>query len=81
MKELKLITQILIITFVILFSLSFLAMIIVCIAMMASYWGKTMGNETSGFFNAALLLTFFIGIITFILWTILLKQRKKNDTK
>lgn len=78
MKELKLITQILIITFVILFSLSFLAMIILCIAMMASYWGKTMGNEASGFFNAALLLTFFIGIITFILWTILLKQRKKT---
>lgn len=81
MKQLKLITRILIITFVILFSLSFLAMIIVCIAMMASYWGNTMGNEASGFFNAALLLTLFIGVITFILWTIFLNQRKKNDTK
>lgn len=81
MKELKLITRILVITLVILFSLSFLAMIIVCIAMMTSYWGKTMGNEDSGFFNAALLLTFFIGIITFTLWTIFLKQKKKSDTK
>lgn len=55
MKQLKLITRILVIILVILFSLSFLAMIVVCIAMMAPYWGKTMGNEASGFFNAALL--------------------------
>lgn len=82
MKKIKLITRILIITLVILFSLSFLAMIIVCIAMMIPYWGKTMGNEASGFFNAALLLTFFLGIITFILWSIFLRQRnQKNETK
>jgi len=56
-------------------------MIIVCIAMMASYWGQAMGNEASGFFNAALLLTFFIGVITYILWMIFLKQRKQRKQK
>lgn len=80
MKQLKLIARILIITLVILFSLSFLVMIIVCIAMMIPYWGKTMGNEASVFFNATLLLTFFLGIITFILWSIFLKQRDKKET-
>jgi len=78
MKQLKLITRILVIILVILFSLSFLAMIVVCIAMMAPYWGKTMGNEASGFFNVALLLTFLLGIITFILWMIFLRQRDKR---
>lgn len=82
MKQLKQLTRMLLITLIILSSLSFLAMIIVCIAMMAPYWGKTMGNEASGFFNAALLLTFFLGIITFILWAIFLRQRnQKNETK
>ncbi|KYH06714.1 hypothetical protein EGI15_23015 [Chryseobacterium cucumeris] len=82
MKQLKLMTRILLTTLVILFSLSFLAMIIVCISMMAPYWGETMGNEASGFFNAVLLLTFFLGIITFILWAIFLRQRnQKNETK
>ncbi|PZU04784.1 MAG: hypothetical protein DI622_19775 [Chryseobacterium sp.] len=82
MKQLKLITRILLIILVILSSLSFLAMISVCIAMMVPYWGRTMGNEASGFFNVALMFTFFIGIVTFILWSIFLKQRKqKNDTK
>lgn len=81
MKELKLIIRILIIVLLVLFSLSFLAMVVVCIAMMASYWGERMGNEASGFFNAALMLTLFIGIITYTLWIIFLKQRKKGDTK
>ncbi len=59
-------------------TLALAAMIIVCIAMRTSYWDSEMGNEASGFYNAAVLMTFFISLPTIALWYILLQQRKQN---
>lgn len=58
-------------------TLLFITMVAVCVAMQIKYFGKNMGNEASGFFSAACLLTFVIGIPTVSLWMILLKKRKK----
>ena len=55
-------------------------MIAIFITMQAEYWGMRMGNEASGFFSAALMLTLIVGIPTAILWTILLKQRKSKTS-
>lgn len=71
-------SRILIVILTIISSLLLLAMIITCIAMNVSYWGSTMGNEASGFYNAAVLMTFFISLPTIALWYILLQQRKQN---
>jgi hypothetical protein len=47
--------------------------------MIISYSGNEMGNEAYGFFSAALLLTFVIGIPTGISWMLLMKHRKQNQ--
>ena len=61
-------------------TIAFLIMIAIFITMQAEYWGMRMGNEASGFFSAALMLTLIVGIPTAILWTILLKQRKRKTS-
>ncbi|MDR6921419.1 hypothetical protein [Chryseobacterium sp. 2987] len=71
-------SRILIVILTIISTLLLLAMIIACIAMNVSYWGSKMGNEVSGFYNAAVLMTFFISLPTIALWYILLQQRKQN---
>ena len=71
-------TKIILIILTAIFTIAFLTMIAVCITMQAEYWGMRMGNEASGFFSAALMLTLLIGIPTVTLWTILLRQRKRR---
>jgi len=73
-------TKILIIILTAIFTIVFLVMAAVCITMQAEYWGMRMGNEASGFFSAALMLTLIVGIPTAILWTVLLKQRKRKSS-
>lgn len=70
--------KIILIIFTVLLTCSSLAMIAVCIVMQAQYLGKTMGNEASGFFSLACGATFIICLPTALLWSILLKQRKKR---
>jgi len=59
-------------------TIAFLIMVAVCITMQAEYWGMRMGNEASGFFSAALVLTLIIGIPTIVLWRVLLKERRRK---
>lgn len=61
-------------------TIAFLTMVAVCVTMKVKYWGTIMGNEAYGFFSAALMITFLIGILTAVLWTILLKQKKRKTT-
>ena len=71
-------TKIILIILTAILTIAFLTMVAVCITMQAEYWGMRMGNEASGFFSAALMLTLIIGIPTIILWTVLLRQRRRK---
>ena len=71
-------TKIILIILTAILTIAFLTMVAVCITMQAEYWGMRMGNEASGFFSAALMLTLIIGISTIILWTVLLRQRRRK---
>jgi len=55
-------------------------MIVICLTMFLTYWGKEMGSEARGFFSFALVLTLIIGIPTLSLIILLAKRHKPNVT-